>query len=189
MYLICISLISGFLPTQYGQFLFSWESSFFDGIMARKNNLKRYMLSKYYLLVLMAIAGFIPFYLFLSFSSKADQVLLLAFFFFTIGVTCSMVLFIGTYNDGRIALDQTQFFKYQAVKGTQFILTIAFSLIPIGLFELFKFFFGEEAGKMAIAIPGLLFLLLHRQLIQWFIVPQFQRRKYKNLEGYRKLSI
>ncbi len=61
LYLLIISMVSGLLPTQYGQFLFSWESSYFDGIMARKNDFSRYVQSKYYLMIILAMIGFFRF--------------------------------------------------------------------------------------------------------------------------------
>jgi hypothetical protein len=189
MYLLNISLMSAFLPLQYGQFVFSWESSYFDGIMSRKGDLERYVRSKYYLMILQALIGFLPLVVLLFASPKADIFLLLAFFSFTCGVTIPFLLFAATFNDGRIDLDRTQYFTYQAVKGTQLITVFAFVLIPIGLFELFQHWCGGVGGRISVAAPGIAGILLNRRLIGGIIVPQFRKRKYKNLEGYRKLFI
>lgn len=189
LYLLNISLMSGFLPLQYGQFLFSWESSYFDGIMARAGDIDRYVRSKYYFMVAQALVGFLPLVILLFASPKTDITLLLPFFFFTCGVTIPFLLYAATFNDGRIDLEKTQYFTYQAVKGTQLITLFAFALIPIGLFELFQHWLGVAAGKVGVAAPGIVGILFNRRLINRIIVPQFRKRKYRNLEGYRKLSI
>jgi hypothetical protein len=188
-YLVILSMLTGFLPALYGQFLFSWESSFFDGIMTRRGNFNRYVKSKYYLLCMMALVSFIPIYILLTVISRFDPLLFLSLALFTIGVTFFIIMLMGTYNDGRIDLSQGNLFNYQGVRANQFVLTFLFILLPPGIFQLFKFLTNETIGILALAIPGLLFLVFHDWWIKKIIVPMFYRRKYKNLEGYRKLSV
>jgi hypothetical protein len=188
-YFMLLSFLLGFLPALYGQFVFSWESSFFDGIMARKGNFVRYVKAKYYLMCSMILISFIPFYIVLTLTSRIDTLLFLSLGIFTAGMTCFLIMLLGVYNDGRIDLGKSSLFNYQGVRASQFVLSLLFILLPFGLFELFKFFFNEAVGKLAIALPGLLFIIFHDWWIQKIVVPLFLSRKYKNLEGYRKLSI
>jgi len=172
----------------YGQFIFSWESSYFDGLMARKNNLANYVKTKYYLMIAMVLAIFIPMAIALVIAGKTDMVLLLSILLFTLGVLCFIILISGTLIDGRIDLSQNQFFNYQGIKGNQFILSFIIMLLPIGIYMLFNYFIGDIAGKLAIAIPGLIFIVLHDWWIKNIIVPRFMARKYRHIEGHRKLS-
>lgn len=187
--LFFISLLIGFGSTLYGQFIFSWESIYFDGIMARKINFATYVKAKYYLMILLTLAIFLPFLIIFSINGSFDLVLLFSILFFTIGVTYFIVLFSGAYNDGRIDLKQSQFMNYQGMKRNQFILSFFLMLFPICLYLLFKSFTNATIGKMVIAIPGMIFILFHKWWIKNIIVPNFMARKYKNLEGYRKLTI
>lgn len=172
----------------YGQFIFSWESSYFDGIMARKNNFTNYIKAKYFLMILMVLVIFTPLFIILTITGKADSFLLLSILLFILGFMCFVIIWLGTYNDGRIDLSQSQFFNYQGVKGSQFILSFIITFIPIGMYLLFKYLFNDTVGKLAIAIPGFLFIITHDLWIKKIIVPRFMTRKYKNLEGYRKLT-
>jgi hypothetical protein len=172
----------------YGQFMFSWESIYFDGIMARKNNFVNYVKSKYYLLVSMATIVFIPLIIFFCIKHLFDPILLVSFFLFTLGPLSFIIIFFGTFNDGKIDLNQSSFFNYQGVKGNQFILTLVLMLMPLGIYSLFNYLAGDLAGKLAIIIPGILFIVYHNWWIKAIIVQRFMSRKYKNLEGYRKLS-
>jgi hypothetical protein len=61
-------------------------------------------------------------------------------------------------------------------------------LLPLGIYSLFNYLFNPVAGELAIALPGVIFIIFHDWWIKRIIVPQFRNRKYKNLEGYRKLS-
>jgi hypothetical protein len=61
-------------------------------------------------------------------------------------------------------------------------------LLPLGIYSLFNYLFNPIAGEIAIAFPGLIFIIFHDWWIKRIIVPNFRNRKYKNLEGYRKLS-
>jgi hypothetical protein len=186
--LLIVTMIIGFAASIYGQFMFSWESSYFDNIMARKNNFINYVKAKYYLLSGLSIIVFIPLFLFFSLTKRIDVYLLCSIFIFIIGVNSFIVMYFGTFNDGRIDLSKSSFFNYQGVKGNQFLLTFIFLLLPFGIFSVFKYFFNSIAGEIAIAIPGLIFFIFHNWWIKKIIVPKFLARKYKNLEGYRKLS-
>jgi hypothetical protein len=172
----------------YGQFLFSWESSYFDGILARKINFPSYIMAKYYLLIILVLAISVPFCILFIISDNSDLLLLISILAFTIGVICFIILFFGTYNDGRIEINQNKWFKYEGVKGTQFILSGAIMLLPLTLYLILRNIFNETVGKLVIAIPGALFFIYHKWWITRIIIPRFMARKYKNLEGYRKLT-
>ena len=186
--MMIVSMAMALGSSIYGQFMFSWESIYFDGIMARRNNLTNYIKSKYYLLTSMATIVFIPLVILFSIKNLFDPFLLTAFYLFTLGPLSFIIIFFGTFNDGKIDLNQSSFFNYQGVKGNQFILTLVMMLLPIGLYSLFNYLIGDIAGKLAIIIPGLLFILFHDWWIKNIMVRRFMIRKYKNLEGYRKLS-
>jgi len=187
-FLVIVTMLTGMGASMYGQFMFSWESSYFDSIMARKNNFINYVKAKFYLLSGLSIIVFVPLLIFFSLTKRIDIYLLCSIFFFIIGVNSFIIMFFGTFNDGRIDLSKGRLFNYQGVKGSQFILTFLFMLLPLGIYSLFNYLFNVIAGEIAIALPGLVFIIFHDWWIKRIIVPKFRNRKYKNLEGYRKLS-
>jgi hypothetical protein len=189
MPLLMISIVIGIGVAIYGQFMFSWESAYFDGIMARKNNFVNYVKAKYYLMMTLALILFIPIFITFSITGRIDLVLLFSIFLFTLGVTCFIVIFFGTFNDGRIDLSQSKFFNYQGAQGRQFFQGLIYYLLPISIYYLIKYLINDTAGKLAIAILGIIFIIFHDWWIRKIIVPRFYARKYKNLEGYRNLTI
>ncbi len=187
--LIVVTSLIGYGANNYGQFIFSWESSYFDSIMARKNNFANYVKAKYYLLSALSILSFIPLFIFFGYMQTIDPYLICSVLIFTIGVNSFIILFFSTFNDGRMDLSKSRFFNYKGIKGNQFLISLIFIFLPVGIFSLFKYYFNPIAGELAIAIPGLLFVTFNNWWIKKIIVPQFKRRKYTNLEGYRYLSI
>ena len=187
--LMVVFLLIGVGAINYGQFIFSWESSYFDSIMARKNSFANYIKAKYYLLSALSILSFIPLFIFFIYLQSIDPYFIIAVLLFTLGVNSFIILFFSTFNDGRIDLGKSSFFNYQGIKGNQFLISLLFLILPLGIFSLFKYYFNPIVGEFAIAIPGLFFIFSHNWWINGVIVPQFQRRKYRNLEGYRNLSI
>jgi len=182
-------MLIGFGAINYGQFIFSWESSYFDSIMSRKNNFENYVKAKYYLLSALSILSFIPIFIFFLNTQSIDPYLICSVLIFAIGVNSFIIMLLSTFNDGRMDLSRSRFFNYQGIKGNQYLLTFLFLLLPAGIFSLFKYYFNPVIGELAIAIPGLVFIILSDWWLKRIIVPQFQRRKYKNLDGYRNLSL
>jgi len=183
-----ITMLTGIGASMYGQYMFSWESSYFDSIMARKNDFLNYVKAKYYLLCGLSSLNFIALLVFFSITKKVDLYLLLSIYLFIIGVNSFTIMFFATFNDGRIDIAKSRFFNYQGIRGSQFILTFIFILLPLSIYSLISYLTNPIAGKLAIAIPGLVFTTFHHWWLKNIIVTQFKKRKYKNLEGYRKLS-
>ena len=183
-----VILLTGMAASIYGQFLFSWESTYFDSIMARKNNFLNYVKAKYYLLSGLATVIFIPLLILFSYTKRVDIFLLTSAFFFMTGVNSFIILFFGTFNNGRLDLSSSSFFNYQGVRGNQYLSSLIFMLLPLGIYSLFFYLFNSTVGKLAILLPGIFFTFSHNWWIKRLIVPQFYKRKYRNLEGFRKLS-
>jgi len=185
---LIVTMLTGFGAVSYGQFMFSWESTYFDSIMARKNNFANYIKAKYYLMAGMTLIMFIPILTTFLITKQVDIYLLFSILLFSLGVTPFVVMFMGTYNDGRVDLNSGTFMNYQGVKGSQFLLSFIFVMLPYGVYSLFKFMFNDATGKISIALPGLILIFLHNWWIEKLIIRRFYIRKYKNLEGFRKLS-
>jgi hypothetical protein len=184
MILMCI----GLGPAIYGQFMFSWESSYFDGLMARKFNFKRYVLVKYYILSALSSLVFIAFFITHLILQKESPFTILSFYLFTIGFVNFLILWFATFNSGRIDLAQSQMFNYQGVKGSQFILTFLIMLVPFGLFLLITQFLSLIVASIVFSAIGLLFVATHQWWIDNIIIRRFKARKYANMEGYRSYT-
>ena len=183
-----MSILVGFGALIYGQYIFSWESSYMDGMMARRNELFKYISAKYYFMSLLALISYIAVFTAFIFIPKANLLSLTAVALFVMGVMQFIIIFMGTNNDSRIDLSRSQFFNYQGVKGQQFLLAFAYFLIPVLIFVGAKALFGATVAAGFLSFIGLLFIIFHSWWIKKVIIPRFISRKYKNLEGYRKLN-
>jgi hypothetical protein len=183
-----MSIIVGMAAIVYGQFLFSWESSYFDGIMARRNDFAKYVVAKYYLMSILVTISFIPLYFTMVFIAHIDPLVLISLTIFVLGPIQFIIFFFGTLNDGRVDLKGGQFFNYQGVKGKHFLVSFAFFLIPFFLYLLLNYLWGPTPALLVIAGIGLVFIASHRYWIRKFIIGSFLARKYRNLEGFRKLT-
>lgn len=186
--IIIATMLLGLGSMSYGQLIFSWESAFFDGIMARKNDFVAYVRAKYYLQVLISLITFIVLAVVVSFSGKMSLFLLAALMLFNLGPNSLLTMLLATLNDARIDLDAGTFMNYQGMKGSQFAMTFLFVLIPVGIYKLVSLAVNETASIIILASLGIIFIAFSNWWLKKFIAGTFMHRKYKSLEGYRKLS-
>ena len=186
--LLIITLLIGFGSSIYGQFMFSWESVYFDLIAARVINFENYLKAKFYLMSGSSLIIFIPVAITLLITKKAEIDLLAAILLFICGVNSFNILFFATFHDARIDLEKSSYFNYQGLGASQYMGSLLFMALPLAIYSLFNYLFNPVVGEIALGLPGLIFVVFHKWWIKVIIMPQFRRRKYKNLEGYRKLS-
>ncbi|MGD0583749.1 MAG: DUF5687 family protein [Bacteroidales bacterium] len=185
---LSLMFILGLFPILYGQNIFSWESSFFDGKMARERKTCDYLYAKYYLLFVFSFAIFIvvvPF--FICFGKPIS--LFIVLFLFVNGVINFFVLLFGVFNRYRINLREHIFINYHGYNAIQLSLPIFVLILPTVLFDFICKYIGLNMCLLIFSILGILFIFLHKIWIRKIILPLFQRRKYVNLEGFRKLEI
>ena len=186
--ILITTMFLGLGAMSYGQLIFSWESAFFDGIIARKNDFIAYVRAKYYLQVLVTLIAFIPIAVVVSISGRMSLFLLAALMLFNLGPNSLLTMLLATLNDARIDLDAGTFMNYQGMKGSQFIMTFLFVLIPVGIYVLIKLVANENTAVIILASLGIIFIASSNWWLKKFIAGTFMHRKYKSLEGYRKLS-
>jgi hypothetical protein len=186
---IFLSFIIIMMPSLYGQFIFSWESTFFDGIMARKNCLECYLRSKYYLLVLFLLVSVVPCGIVLVATGRVNIFFYFALSLFDMGVGCCLILLMAVFNDGRVELTRNLLFNYQGVRAGQFGLLALCLFLPASIYFLMKYLVNEGVAQLVLAVTGAVFLVMHQLWIRSVILPLFNRRKYKNMEGFRKISV
>lgn len=186
--ILITTMFLGLGAMSYGQLIFSWESAFFDGIIARKNDFIAYVRAKYYLQVLITLIAFVPLAVVVSISGRMSLFLLAALMLFNLGPNSLLNMLLATLNDARIDLDAGTFMNYQGMKGSQFVMTFLFVLIPVGIYVLIKLVANENTAVIILASLGIIFIAFSNWWLKKFIAGTFMHRKYKSLEGYRKLS-
>jgi hypothetical protein len=186
--MIFTTMFMGLGAMSYGQLLFSWESTYFDGIMARKQNFLNYLKAKYYLQVLITLLLYFPVAALVMISGRMSIFLVTALMLFLAGPNTCLAMVLATYNDGKVDLNAGTFMNYQGIKGSQFIMTFLFVMIPMAIFKLTGLVVGETGSTIVIASLGIIFILSHEWWLRRLVAGSFSKRRYRLMEGYRKLD-
>lgn len=176
--------IPGMFSINYGQFLFSWESSFFNSYLANRVSPFSYIKSKHLLLSISCSIGFL---LVMPYALIDYRIAFinLAFLMYNIGFNSIVLLFFSTFNTSYIDLGKGQFMNYQGTGITQFLIIIPILGVPILIYLLHEVFNILPFYYYSIFIVGVIGIIFNKQLIE-LIVRQFTKRKYRMAVGFRR---
>ena len=177
-------MITGIFIVNYGQFLFAWQSSHFDGIMSYNINMKQYLKAKFFLLVTVSTIQFllVSFYGLLDWKVIPIQV---AAYLFNIGINSFLIMYMATYNYKYLNITKSASMNRQGMGSTQIIEGILIAFVPTLIFFLLNKFTGFWPTIAVMSILGIAGLLFRPNIINW-LADQFQVRKHKILEGFRE---
>ncbi len=176
-------MISGMFGYIFLQYLFSWESSFFDFLMSKKFDMLKYLKSKYWIYSILSLVVFMVFLPLLS-QSKTEIHIFLSALLYNSGFGYFLFFFLASYNRSRIDLEGNVFFNYQGLNKVQFLaLTIIF-LLPLLLIFALSFIMTLTQSLLILNFLSLVPLLYQNRVWQ-VIINQLLKRKYINLQGYR----
>ena len=176
--------ITGLFISNYGQFLFAWQSSHFDGMMSYNINMNQYIKAKFSLFVTVCSLQFLiaSFYGFMGWRILPIQ---LAAFLYSIGVNSFVTIYAATYNYKYLNLSKSASMNFQGLSALQWLQSLLISFGPVGVFYLLNKFVGFWAAIISISALGITGLALNEMIINW-LVGQFNIRKHKILEGFRE---
>lgn len=185
---LTLSLMGLLLPSMfsinYGQYLFSWESSFFDFIIVHHISVCNYVKSKHIFFTITSILGYLivlPY----AFISYKIALINAAFLLFNIGITSLILLFVCTFNSSYIDLGKGQFMNYQGTSATQFLIILPIMGIPFVIYLLCKACGGLAYYYYVIAIFGFIGIISNKYLLN-IVTSRFLKRKYKMALGFRQ---
>ena len=176
--------ITGIFISNYGQFLFAWQSSHFDGLMSGRLSVRTYIKSKFVLFtsvcsILLILSSF---YGLISWKIILIQI---AAYFYNIGVHTVIAVFFATRSYKAIDISRKAAFNYQGLGAAQWLYTLFILLIPMAIYLPVAFIAGSWWGILFLGLVGLVSLLLQEWWIDW-LTKQFNRNKYLILEGFRE---
>ena len=168
----------------YGQFMFAWQSTHFDGLLVSKINFKDFIKAKFLLFTISStiITILASFYGFMSY-----KLLLLhaAAYLYNIGFSTVIVLYFATLNYKRLDLTKSASFNWQGISATQFILILPVILLPLLIYMPFGIMNKPYLGLVAVASFGLITLLMRDFWID-LLVKKLEKNRYKIAEGFRE---
>jgi hypothetical protein len=177
-------IITGMFMLNYGQFLISWESGYFDGLLARNVQLSDYISAKFYLFTASVVAAFIFSLIYAYFGWKI-VLFNAAVAVFNIGVTSWIVLYTATFSPKKIDLSKSSFMNYQGTGAQQFILMIPVMGLPVFLYGLFYLIIGETAGLISLFVAGGIGILLTKTFNK-LLTERLREQRYKIASNFRE---
>jgi hypothetical protein len=180
-----VFVTGGFL-INFGQFVPSWDSSYYQLMMTQSISYKEYLNSKWWLMVIgttisMVIASF-----YLYFGLEV-YLTILAVGIYNIGFNSFLVLLTGAYTRTAIDLESAKgaFGDKKAFSVKTLLFSLPQMLLPILLFGVGKLFDNNNIGIALIIIFGILGLLFKSKIFM-LIEKIFQKEKYNAIAAYKQ---
>ena len=172
------------MKLNYGQLMFSWESSYFDGLLARNIRLDELVLSKLMLLQGSCLFFFLitlPVFIWLN-----PELLLLhvTFLFYNAGVTSVLMLALAVRNRRRVNISKSgSFFNYEGFSASHWLWIIPTITPPALLLHHLQSI--QWTALLFIGGIGVTSLVLSR-LWSIYFTRQLVDRKYVMATGFRQ---
>jgi hypothetical protein len=182
-YIFVGMFMTGIFIINYGQFMFSWQASHFDGILVSKVNFIDFLKAKY---LLFTVVSTVAFFLTIPYVYFGWQILLVHFimYLWNIGVNTTIVLFFANRNAKRIDLSKGASFNWEGVGATQMLLSLPLILTPYIIYMPFALFKQGNIGLLVLALTGLIFILTRNFWLKK-LEEDFMQKRYQIAEGFR----
>ncbi len=180
-----IFVSGGFLFT-FGQFVPSWDSSYYQLMMSQNIKYKEYLSSKWWLMVIATLISTLlaSFYLFYGLHI---YLLVIVGAIYNIGVNSHLVLLGGAFVKTPIDLTQSKgaFGDKQAFNVKTMLLAIPKLLVPVMLYGLGSFLYSDTIGLLFVAVAGILgFAFKDKMFTQ--IEKIYRTEKYATIAAYKQ---
>ncbi len=183
LYVLGGMFMTGVFGMMYGQFFPAWHSRYYPLLMAQNVKMKQVLQSAFFL---MATTNIIFYLLSLGYMFVSPKVwyIHLAVMLYNIGVNSWVIFGLGLNSKKSIDLDQRASFNYQGMSATHFLISFPILLGPLAVYGLLVFAFGNIAAYVVLGSLGLIGIILHPKLIDYF-TGQYLKRKHKMIAGYK----
>ena len=176
--------MTGIFMINFGQFIPSWDSSYYSMMMAQNIPLKKYLSSKAGLMTFSVVVLTILTTPYLYFGWK---ILLINFCcaVYNIGVNVPVLLYAGSFNRKRIDLEKSPFMNYQGTGAAQWLVALPLMVVPVLIFWGVSSFFGFEAGAGTLVGLGLLGVILRPHIMN-LVEQAYMKNKYAMINGFKQ---
>ena len=176
-------IIVGMFSISYGQFFPAWHSNYFSMLMCQRLTMKQFLRSFYMLVTVISVASY---FLSLPYVLMQPKIVYthLAMLLYNLGINIPIIFWIGLYSKKKLDLNQSSVMNYQGVGASQWLGGLPMMLVPLGIFYLFKLAFGAIAGYVALGTLGLIGILFHSVIIDFFS-KQYLKKKHQLIRNYK----
>jgi hypothetical protein len=176
--------ITGVFIMNYGQFLFAWHSSYFDGLMSLPVSLPTFIRAQFLMFIAVSSISFVITSLYGLISWKIIPFQFAAYLY-NIGINSVVVVYFATRSYKAIDLSKSASFNYQGTGMAQWLNALVVLLVPILFYVILSYLFNEWVGVATLGALGLISLLLQNWWIS-ILTGQLQLRKHLILSGFRE---
>lgn len=176
--------ITGIFMINFGQFIPSWDASYYPMIMAQNIPMRQYLSSKMGLITFSVIVLAVLSTPYVYFGWNI-LLLNIACAFYNMGVNIPVLLYAGSFNKKRIDLDKSPFMNYQGTGASQWLVGLPLLLLPIFFFWIINKFINYEVAVGFLAGLGIIGLILRPGLLN-FLVQRYRKRKYVMIQGFKQ---
>ncbi len=176
--------ITGVIMINHGQLMFSWESSYYDFLLARPVNIREFLEAKFWLY---SAAMFFAFLITLPYAFFNFKIAFynLAAILFNIGFNIYLLMYINAFNTKRVDLTKGAMFNYEGAGVAQFLLIIPLIGIPVVVVYLFDLFDYATSGVLFLGFAGLSGIVFKDKIIH-AIATKLRKRKYIMSKGFKE---
>ncbi len=180
-----IFVTGGFLFS-FGQYVPSWDSSYYPLMMSQNIQYREYLTSKWYLVIIATIISTFLATFYIYFGWEA-YVAILVGAIYNIGVNSYLVLWGGAYVKTPIDLTSNKkaFGDKQAFNAKTLLLTLPKLLLPIIIYAIGHFLINPTAGYIFVALFGAAGFVFKNKAFQ-MIENIYKKEKYKTLLAYKQ---
>ncbi|MBL4606043.1 MAG: hypothetical protein JKY02_10380 [Flavobacteriaceae bacterium] len=187
-FLIFASLfVTGGFVLNYGQFIPAWDSSHYKMLMTQNLRYRKFLESKWFLMVAMTGILYILSTVYLIAFGVEEFLMITAAAIYNIGFNSLFLLYAGSFNRKRIDLEKSGFSNMQGTSAMQFIIILPIMGLPMLIFWLFSMAISFNAGLIAIAVFGIISLLFKNYFMN-LIEAKYVRDKYATIKAFDQKS-
>jgi hypothetical protein len=178
--------VTGGFMFSFGQFVPSWDSSYYNLMMSQNIQYREYLSSKWWLMVIVTLLLAVLASFYLYFGWKV-YLLVLAAAVYNIGINAHIVLLAGAFTRTPIDLmsNKNAFGDKKAFNIKTLLLIIPQILIPLGLYYLGIAFFDDLIGLLFVALAGVAGFTLKGYVFDK-IEHIYKTQKYETIAAYKQ---
>jgi hypothetical protein len=175
--------MTGTFIVSYGQFMYSWQASHFDGLLVSKINFTDFLKAKYLIFTIISTIAFLLITPYVYFGWRTFLIHFVMYLW-NLGINTTIVLFFANRNYKRIDLSKGASMNWEGIGATQFLLTIPLIAIPYIIYGPFALLGHSNIGLALLAIIGLVFIFMRSYWIK-LLEADFYTKRYIIAEGFR----
>ncbi|TDP04163.1 DUF5687 family protein [Flavobacterium sp. 245] len=188
MHLLAGIFVSGGFLFVFGQFVPSWDSSYYQLMMTQNIPYRGYIMAKWWLIVIATVVSTILASFYLYFGWQIYLTIVVAAIY-NIGVNSHLVLLGGAFTKTPIDLSSAggAFGDKKAFNVSAMLLTLPKMLLPLLLYGVGLYFNNKVLGLSLVAGTGVLGLIFKDKVFS-LIEKRYKIEKYSTISAYKQKS-